>query len=113
MSRLKPSEIIDRLSKAKSINLDELAADMLEAFGGPRGYAEKCFKEYQNESTPPVARAKILEGVRHLAVAAASKNKGVDDMSGATEEELYEAVEIVTGKHGGDDGLSNDGTDAA
>lgn len=102
MPRRKASEVIDVISSAKVVNLDELAAELLDAFGGARGYAELCFKEF-NAGQSPVARAKLLEGVRHIAVASAAKNKSTDDMSQASDDELLEAIELVTGKDDGEE----------
>lgn len=91
MPRRKPSEVLDLISQAKRIDLEELAAEMLGAFGGPRGYANLCADEFKNTENPQV-RTKLLEGVRHLVVATAAKSKAVDDVSMMSDEELKEAV---------------------
>lgn len=88
MPRRKPSEVLDAIANAKPIDIEEVASEMLEAFGGPRGYAEKCLHEYQREGTPATARVKLLDGVGRLAAIASGKNKAEDEDGLRSDEEL-------------------------
>lgn len=57
-----------------SLDLSQLAQDVLQEFGGTKGFAKKCF-EYFNSVTSATAKGRMLEAVMRLLSFATPKDK--------------------------------------
>lgn len=77
MAKKKPTVTPETLLRlldetAGSLDLSQLATDLLDAFGGTKGLAEKCLQHF--EAATPTGKGKMLEAVMRLLAAATPKD---------------------------------------
>lgn len=71
------SEAIKIIRKASRRRLDvtEVAAELMEAFGGAREFASRYYREFDGAKPGSISRAKMLDGLIRLVMSAASHDK--------------------------------------
>ena len=75
MAKRKPTEVLDTLVEgSKGLDVGDLAAELMQAFGGPRKFASLYYDEFQ-ATTGAVSRSKLLEGVLRIVTQASAANK--------------------------------------
>lgn len=78
-----PNAVLNAIREAgKSLNVTELATEMLEAFGGPKEFAATFRAEFDAAPSGGVAKSKMLECVTRMVSQAHARNKdALDDLS--------------------------------
>lgn len=97
----------------RDLDINRLAEQALDAFGGSEEFFQKLYREYSGDKTSSIARTKMLESVLRLLTAAAAKKPPAGDTAGMTDEELEAALARLIQKrqlNGEPDGRSNLGT---
>ncbi len=86
------------LAKESPVNLHEIACELIDLFGGPKGIARTIHTNYNATSSNPQERANIM-GILYKIIAAASAKDTLDgdDMS---EEDLLIAMKKHMGRLG-------------
>lgn len=73
----KAAEAIKIIRKASRRRLDvtELAAELMEAFGGAREFAAKYTQEFSQAKPGSISRSKMLDGLLKVVMSAAAHDK--------------------------------------
>ena len=85
-------EVLHLVNQAKgSIDVGELASELMDAFGGPKALATAYYDEFA--MSVGIAKTKLLEGVLRVLAHAGDKRPTNLDLTGLTEQDLESALE--------------------
>lgn len=86
---IKPSQVLTVINEAgRDLNIDLLAEEMLDAFGGAKEFCRLLKTEYDSEGSTSIARSNILQSVVRVVTQAANKKSGTNDLGGHSTAEL-------------------------
>lgn len=94
----------------RAVNVAELAEELISAFGGPRYFSKRFFREFKGARVGSVVRAKMLESVLRVIANSSAQNKDLrKSESDLSDQELAETAFQLLGRlhepkedHGGD-----------
>src|SRR5437588_5900198 len=102
MPRRKPSEALDAVVQAgKSIDVGELAEELLAAFGGARSFAHSYHHEFaEGSKAGSISRSKMLDGVLRIVAQATTANKGKDNVTSMSDDDLADEIVRLLAQRG-------------
>jgi len=95
---LDPRTVLKQIEEAGSdLDLTQLASDLLAAFGGTAGLAQKCIDQFE-ETTSTTAKGKMLDSVMRMLTIAIPKKDALDALVGADTKDLEATLAKLLGR---------------